>query len=198
MRRSLLAFSMLLLATGAPAAAKAPPARVVTNVSGEITFLNVKRVSIGRVTCTLGGRIPHLDRFFVEESVTMTCRNGQVQSLRYLPPPKNITAPGGTSSSTAAHTAQVSSGTFSLSETTGGSSATSPPGTTLSARGALTALSPDGVTVGDVTCPIGATTSRILADRVNVGDTVSMSCTQREGGPNTFMLVVSAKPSSAG
>jgi hypothetical protein len=101
--RGFLLPAVMLLGVAAPAAAQQgaaarerPKAPVlVVEATGEITAMTLKRITVGRVTCTLGSNGTRAARFVITDPVTITCRAGTLQKIRYSPPqPQSTTAPG--------------------------------------------------------------------------------------------------------
>src|SRR5262245_15653083 len=94
---------MLLLVVVPPAVARnvakppTPPARTLfSQSSGELKTLGLKRITVDRLSCALGARVPtSLGRFVVGDPVAITCKSGVLSTIRYAPLPPSKSVPSG-------------------------------------------------------------------------------------------------------
>ena len=190
MRRILVAVTLLLVVVPQAAArydAKTPPpqSRVLAqSSSGELKVLSLKRITVDRLSCGLDAHVPKaLARFVVGDPVAITCKSGALRTIRYapLPPSKSVatgvnfkTTPAVVSAgsmSLPSSSSTVSTGSIVLLEFVGPGSAPS-----RSSHGPVTVLDENGVTVGELTCPLIPALLPFVTSHIHVGDVITLSC----------------------
>jgi hypothetical protein len=174
-----------------------PSVTVVAKSTGEIKALSLKRITVGSLSCALGAPVAGLDRFVISDPVSITCRSGKLAAIKYAPPrPPTTGAAAGPSAPAQSPAPSSSAAASTLNAVTTITQGSSAPGVTSRAQGPVVALGPEGITVGDVTCPLTAFVFEQLSTRLRVGDVASLSCTRRENAPSTMYVVWSSKPTS--
>jgi hypothetical protein len=159
-----------------------------TAMTGEIRQLGTKRILVGTIGCSIPAKIAvSADRFVIGDPVRITCVNGILRTVTYSPaadpgatysthpnsPPTvaTVTSPGVPFTPSTAKSAFYSFHTLSTS------SSVSP---TQTATGTISALSPDGITVGDLTCSLGEAYALISAV-AKIGDNATVTCDAASG-----------------
>jgi hypothetical protein len=167
------------LARGAGAV---PAPAIQTSVTGEIGKLGPGRIAIGRTACSIPASLAtKVGRFVVTDPVEITCRNGRLEAIKYVPevavhqslapataapaPPPRSGAP-----STAAP------GTRAAAYTAGVDFATPPAGTVTTTTGTIAEISADGIAVGELGCSLRPSFYAILGPLAAVGDDVTVIC----------------------
>lgn len=159
-------------------------------MTGEIRQLGTKRILVGAIGCSIPSKIAvSADRFVIGDPVKITCVNGALQAVKYSPEPDpgatysthpnspptvaTVPSPGipftpstGTSAFYSFHTLSLANG-----------SSVSP---TQTATGTISALSPDGITVGGLTCSFGGFYDLVSAV-AQVGDNATLTCDATSG-----------------
>ncbi len=161
-----------------------------TAMTGEIRQLGTKRILVGTIGCSVPAKIAvSADRFVIGDPVKITCVNGVLRTVKYSPtadpgatysthpnsPPTvaSTTSPGVPATPSTGKSAFYSFHTLSL---TNGSSV-SP---TETATGTISALSPDGITVGDLTCSFGGFYD-LFSAVAKLGDSATLTCDATTG-----------------
>lgn len=161
-----------------------------TTMTGEIRELGIKRIVVGTIGCSVPPKIAlSTDRFVVGDPVKITCVNGALRTVKYSPDTDpgasysthptsaptiaSTTAPAGPSDLSAAKSAAYSIHIISLTN----NSSVSP---TETATGTISALSSDGITVGDLTCSFGGLPNS-FSNVARVGDTMTLTCDAASG-----------------
>jgi hypothetical protein len=102
--RGLLLSAVMLFGVAAPAAARRgaaiphhakPGPILVVEATGEVKSMTLKQITVGRVTCALGPNAARAARFVITDPVTITCRAGTLQKIRYAPPRSQSTTAAG-------------------------------------------------------------------------------------------------------
>jgi hypothetical protein len=196
--RSLVAATVLAAIPTTAAAATRPHGTPSIHVAfmraamtGEIRQLDTKRILVGTIGCSIPAKVAvSADRFVVGDPVKITCVNGVLRTVKYSPeadpgatysthpnsPPTvaTVTSPGAPFTPSTAKSAIYSIHTLSL---TSGSSV-SP---TQTATGTISALSPDGITVGDLTCSFFGGLYELVSNVARVGDNATLTCDATSG-----------------
>jgi hypothetical protein len=165
MRRSV--FCVLALSLLAPAAVAAGgPKPVLAQATGRIKALRASRITVGRLTCTIGAGAPSVHRFATGDPVANTCRGRALRSIRSLPRRAAVTTEATATTTTPATTTAPS----------GGAGRVTSPTITSSATGPITALDASGITVGDVTCAFNPGFYTQISQTWRVGDLAYIGC----------------------
>ena len=149
---------------------------LVQTTTGRIHTLDFSHVTVGRMTCSLTVKTAALARTFaLGENVSIGCLGKALKTMKLAPvtsghalPPITITAPA-TLPSPKSSTATPSVVTSSAS-----------------AQGAITALTPTSITIGDVTCPFHPP-----AAQFQVGQVIQMSCKTYADGFSVGSILIS-------
>jgi hypothetical protein len=167
--------------------------------------LGLTQITVGRTTCAMrGSKIADLaGGFAVGENVTVDCVDGSLRSIvlaRDTSGPSHSDSIVGTVKGESAPLQPSGAGDAApacgvgkniltwTSGTTGSRSVTG----TICVNGTVTAVSPDGITVGDQTCPFVNGTnplSRPGSGDVQVGEQAIMGCTVFSNGQSTGTII---------
>jgi hypothetical protein len=160
---------LLVLAAGVGALSIAGVATAasgpVLQTTGRITSLDMAHVGIGRVQCAIGAKTSRLAATFaVGENVTVRCAGKTLETIELAP---------------------VRSGHAGQSITLIGAARkpivstlpSSPVTSSVNVHGAITALTPNSITIGDSTCSFNTTDLQIA-----IGEVIGMTCTTYASG----------------
>lgn len=151
------AASLAMLAGPADAGKKHPV--MIETATGRVTAVDMTHVVVGRMHCLLGPKtVARANTFAAGENVTVRCIGTKLASIVFTPetgghalPSVNIAGPATTSPhSTAPAPAVVSS---------------------VNVNGAITALTPYSVSIGDATCDLNTASLQL-----SIGQLIGMSC----------------------
>ena len=166
------------LMVGPAAAAHRSSARplLLQTTTGRITALNLSKITVGRMTCSLTVKTAALaGTFAVGENVSIGCLGKALKTMKLAPvtsghalPPITITAPSSLPVS------RVSVATPSVVTSSA------------SAQGAITALTPTSISIGDVTCPFHPP-----AAQFQMGQVIQMSCKTYADGLTLGSILIS-------
>jgi hypothetical protein len=201
MQRPLLVLVLLLVvvpaAAAQPDAKPRPPGIVLAQASGEIKALNLKRITVGQLSCLLGSKAVRASRFVITDPVAITCQRGKLLEISYAPVVSSSTT--ATSSQSTSTTSRSGSGPTGSTHSSSAIAVLTPGSSqrvSQSAKGPIIALSAQGITVGELTCPVGGGGLEFLSARFRIGDVVTLSCTS--GGSGGQMMNLTAASSSSG
>lgn len=149
---------------------------LLQTTTGRITALDLSQVTVGRMTCSLTVKTAvQAGTFAVGENVSIGCLGKALKTIKLAPItnghallPISITVPSSLSASN--------------------SSAAKPSVVTssASAQGAITALTPTSITIGDVTCPFHPPTAQF-----QVGQVIQMNCKTYADGISVGSILIS-------
>ena len=164
----------------------------LTVASGPIGRLDSTSITVQMMSCRLGAGSPSTSGFQVGDAVQMECVNGVLDGLTHVDPPPTTnptTTTGSTAGTTTTTTGTTTTTTGTTTTTTGTTTTTTGTTTTgttttgtttttgsvTSMNAPIAALSSSSITVGTLSCQIGAGSPPTSAFKV--GDVVIISCT---------------------
>jgi hypothetical protein len=204
---ALLVAAVGLLSLGSTAAPAAPkPSMAQEAATGTVTALDLGHVAVGKLSCLLGsGRIDsEAQEFAVGERVTIDCQRGLLRAIALAPvtgprrsgtyvdvPPSGAAALPSTLGATGAVAGSTPNG-FGNVITVNWNFVVFGPQPSITGSFSLTstidALGQNAITVGDDTCPFGSATGTLLGERLQLGETVTISCTLFSNGGSSGSL----------
>ena len=201
----------ILIASSAVAAAGHGPQATPRATTGDITKLGSSRLSVGRLTCVVPMTSVILSgHFSLGERVTIDCLGDVLRLIKHDVPTDIVgTSPPGGSGTPATSTsgANGANGTSSNSVVTATStsgnatsiaiaSASSGSGgemtTSVSAEGAVTAITSTSISIGQATCPFDPSSypSQSPVAQLQVGDIAKITCQTSGDGSTTGSVSV--------
>jgi len=164
--------------------------------TGEITKLDLSRISVGGLTCELRTPSAIVSRdFALGERVTIDCLGNVLRLIRHHI--SGTSAPNGSSVSVTSGANGTSSSTVTETSTSGNTTATSvasasssgASGTTtsVSAEGPVTAITSTSISIGAATCPFERASypSQSAVAQLQVGDVAKINCETYPDGTTT-------------